>query len=178
MTSVDNATAAGAAAPRPKMKFFSSADSPTLDETAIMVRREFDPAIGEALDLGAIAPGSKVKVLYGSGEGEQFSLIHAWLGEGYAIPRHSHSADCIYYILAGKLVIGLREFTAGMGLFVPANTPYSFQVAPGGVEYLEFRQANSFDLKVLDQDLGHWRTWVETAKANSEVWAMTKPTDW
>ena len=69
------------------------------------------------------------------------SLVHAWFGPGYRLPRHTHSADCLYYVISGSAVLGNHTLRAGDGFFVPANAPYQYDAGPEGVEVLEIRGA-------------------------------------
>jgi hypothetical protein len=41
------------------------------------------------------------------------SLCWAWFKSGYVLPRHSHNADCLYYVLGGSLRLGSVWLKAG-----------------------------------------------------------------
>ena len=66
------------------------------------------------------------------------------------LPRHSHSANCLYYVVRGEAHLGNRVVRAGSGFFVPADAPYGYEVGEEGLEILEFRDAISFDMKVTE----------------------------
>src|SRR5207248_6087020 len=99
-----------------------------------------------------------------------FSLVYARFGAGYRLPRHSHSADCLYYVLSGEAIMGSRVLKAGDGVFVKADAPYAYQAGPEGVEVLEFRAATSFDIQVFDQTVERWKPIIEAAVANHDQW--------
>jgi hypothetical protein len=91
--------------------------------------------------IRAISPGNIVTPLF-SQDGEQgMSLVHAWFGPHFPLFRHSHPrfGDCLYYVVAGQVVMGSRVLNPGDGFFVPNGMPYKYQAGPEGVEVLEFR---------------------------------------
>ncbi len=73
------------------------------------------------------------------------SLVYVWFKSGFPLPHHSHSADCLYFIVAGSLKIGSEELGPGDGFFLGADVPYSYVPGPEGVEVLEFRTSDKFD---------------------------------
>ena len=70
---------------------------------------------------------------------------------------HSHSSDCLYYIVEGGIVMGQRELGAGDGFFLPAEQSYAYHAGPKGVKLLEFRKNTSFDMKVYEKDMRRFR---------------------
>jgi len=156
------------------MVFFSSTDAPSIEEDGMMSPPQIDKSIHAQLDTSPVADGQRVTVLF-KGEGPTgFSLVHAWFGAGFRLPRHSHSADCLYYVLSGELVMGTRVLKAGEGFFVKADAPYTYTAGPDGVEVLEFRSATSFDMKVFDQTVERWKPIVEAAIANRDRWIAAR----
>lgn len=152
------------------LRFYRAADAPSLEDDGIMSAPFVDKAVYTTLDLRPLADGSKVKVLF-KGEGTSgFSLVHAWFGPGYRLSRHSHSADCLYYVLTGEAHMGSRVISAGDGFFVKADQPYVYEAGPEGVEVLEFRAATTFDMKVLDQTVERWQPILDAALANHDRW--------
>src|SRR4051812_8496012 len=121
--------------------FFTGADAPLLDDDGIMTPPTIEPTVAEAFDLTPLADGSKVAVLF---KGADMSLVHAWFGPGYRPPRHSHCADCLYYVVKGEAIMGRRVIKAGDGFFVRADQPYAYTAGRDGVEILEFRGATGF----------------------------------
>ncbi|MGJ3627380.1 cupin domain-containing protein [Sphingomonas sp. MMS24-JH45] len=74
------------------------------------------------------------------------SLTYAWFKSGFPLPLHSHNADCLYYIIAGTLKLEREELGAGDGFFVGKDAPDQYKPGPTGVEVLEFRTADTFDI--------------------------------
>src|SRR5689334_5688405 len=104
--------------------FYTAGDAPSLDDDGIMTPPVVDPSVVEALDFTPLADGAKVTVLFKGDGANGMSLVHAWFGPGYRLPRHSHSADCLYYVLKGEAIMGSRVIKAGDGFFVRADQPY------------------------------------------------------
>ena len=69
------------------------------------------------------------------------SLVHVWVGPNFPLFRHSHPkyGDCLYYVVAGEVILGRRRLGPGSGFFVPNGMPYKYTAGPAGVEVLEFR---------------------------------------
>jgi quercetin dioxygenase-like cupin family protein len=158
---------------RRAMTFYRAEDAPTLEDDGIMTLgpMEIDPAVGEAADLSLLAAGQHVTVLF-KGEGpDGFSLVHARFEPGYRLPRHSHSADCLYYVVSGEAHMGSRVLKPGDGFFILAEAPYAYTAGPEGVEVLEFRHATTFDIKIRDKTLEHWKPVIDAIKAHGESWA-------
>jgi quercetin dioxygenase-like cupin family protein len=117
-----------------------------------------------------VAEGQEVKVLFRQGDDEGgFSLTYAWFKPNFMLPRHSHSADCLYYVLSGVAVLGSQELTAGDGFFVPAGAPYGYSAGPEGVEVLEFRNATSFDMQITDST-ERYAAIFDNAAEHGELW--------
>jgi quercetin dioxygenase-like cupin family protein len=157
------------------MIFFTEADARPLHEDGMMPPPRIDPSVSAELDLSPIGAGSEVKVLFKGDGPEGFSLVHARYKTGFRLPRHSHSADCLYYVLAGEARMGSRVLKAGEGFFVGAEVPYTYEAGPAGVEVLEFRGATSFDMKVRDQTVARWKPILEAALANQASWLAPAP---
>jgi quercetin dioxygenase-like cupin family protein len=155
--------------------FYRADEAPTLDEDGMMTPPDLDEAVTTTLDLTPLAAGAKVTVLFKGSGPNALSLVHARFGPGYRLPRHSHSADCLYFVVAGEAVMGRRTIKAGDGFFVEADQPYAYQAGPDGVEVLEFRSATSFDMKILDQTVERWRPIVDAALANHDQWVTATP---
>ena len=156
------------------MTFFRTADAPTLIEDGIMSMPEIAPEVYTTYDLSGLVAGEETTVLF-KGEGQSgFSLVKARWGRGYRLPRHTHSADCLYFVLAGEIVMGSRTLAAGDGFFVKAESPYTYTAGPDGAEVLEFRTATSFDMKITDRTVESWKPIVEALQANHEHWVADK----
>jgi quercetin dioxygenase-like cupin family protein len=99
-----------------------------------------------------------------------FSLAYAWFKSGYPLPRHTHDGGCLYYILAGGLRIGTEALGAGDGFFVGADVPYAYTAGPDGVEILEFRAADAFDIKLLANNPAFWDKATAIVNERRETW--------
>ena len=82
---------------------------------------------------------------------------------GFLLPRHSHSADCLYYIIEGGISMGTRALGPGDGFFVPAEQPYAYRAGPDGVKLLEFRHRTAFDTKFYEKDAARFRAKAEAS---------------
>jgi quercetin dioxygenase-like cupin family protein len=161
------------------MTFFKAADAPTMEDDGIMTYApsQTEPEVFEEMDLGQLVAGQKVNVLFkGEGPGA-FSLLHATFGPGFRLPRHSHDADCLYYVLSGEARMGTRVLGPGDGFFVTADTQYAYSAGPEGAEVLEFRTATGFDIKVRDKTIEQWRPVIEAVRGNGHLWANATPAD-
>jgi mannose-6-phosphate isomerase-like protein (cupin superfamily) len=90
------------------------------------------------------------------------SLLLGDFGPGFTVWRHTHSLDCLYFIVAGEAHMGNQTLGTGDGFFVPANQPYTYTAGPEGVKVLEIRNGTSFDMQVLEKDM---QRYVEKAEA-------------
>jgi len=118
--------------------------------------------------------GNVVKVLF-SNKVLNLSLTYAWFKKGFPLPRHSHSADCLYYVISGELQYGSEVLKAGDGMFVPAGALYTFEsVGENGVEFVEFRQAAKYDIN-YKTPAKIWDRQTEQVKSNREAWAGAEP---
>jgi mannose-6-phosphate isomerase-like protein (cupin superfamily) len=154
-----------------KITFFDGVSAPALSETGMMSPVVISPAITDALDLTPLRAGSSPTVLFREDARDGLSLVRARFGSDYPLPRHSHSSDCLYYIVSGQLLMGKRVLEAGTGFFVPAGRPYRFVAGPDGAEVLEFRHATSFDMVMRGEDLATWEQRVAVAEAHADGWA-------
>lgn len=159
-----------AEAKRAGMRTFRKADAPLLHETGMMSMPTTEPDATEQLMAWANGGGQVVKVLFGDPEGSGMSLVWSWFGPGFVLPRHSHSADCLYFVHRGEVRMGNTVVGAGDGFFLPADAPYAYTAGPEGVEILEFRGVCSFDMRITES-LGRWDQIVEASQANRERWA-------
>ncbi|MDE0350785.1 MAG: hypothetical protein OXM56_13915 [Gammaproteobacteria bacterium] len=100
------------------------------------------PAREKLVDmLQAIGPGVSTTMLFSQPGPTGMSLAHVWFGADFPLFRHSHPrfGDCLYYVIAGEIVVGRRRLGPGSGFFVPNGMPYKYTAGPAGVELLEFR---------------------------------------
>lgn len=126
--------------------------------------------IAQATDDG-ILEGSTVRLMFSR---PGLSLTHVWFKSGYPLPRHSHDADCLYFIIAGSLRIGAEELGPGDGFFVGADVPYAYVPGEAGVEVLEFRTSDSFDIKVLANNPTWWEGALKRLAEHRPNWAAQR----
>src|SRR5947209_876029 len=158
-------TSRGTRPSRRKLAFFSSSAAPSLKESEMMEAQGFaPPGVISRDDREILRSGETLQVLFRHAGEEGFSLVRVSFGPNYLLPRHSHSADCLYYVLSGEVGVGNRTVGPGDGFFVPKDHPYAYQAGPDGVELLEFRHATSFDFVVHEHSADRWRAIVETAR--------------
>jgi len=103
------------------------------------------------------------------GEGGM-SLVYAWFKSGFVLPKHSHDADCLYYVIAGSLKMGTQVLGKGDGVFIPSGFDYTYEVGPDGVEVLEFRTSNKFHIKFNGNDEAHLDKMTEASRKGKGVW--------
>ncbi|MFK7894187.1 MAG: cupin domain-containing protein [Myxococcota bacterium] len=153
--------------PRKKMVIFEGANAPTLQDAAMSTgRSHVGGAPIDAFFSDAITTSFKSSVPYRQQDQEGMSLVHLDFPPGAMLPRHSHSADCLYYIISGGIFLGQRELNAGDGFYVPAEQPYAYRAGTEGVVLLEFRQSTAFDTKFHEKDPERFRAKAEASLAN------------
>jgi quercetin dioxygenase-like cupin family protein len=157
-----------------KILFYRAEDARPLDAET-MPPGKLDPAVYTELDLSPISAGTTTTVLFKGDGPDGFSLVHAKFKTGYRLPRHSHSADCLYYVLAGELRMGSRVLRTGEGFFIRAGAQYAYEAGPEGVEVLEFRAATTFDITIMDQTVERWKPILAAALANHDRWVAETP---
>lgn len=103
------------------------------------------------------------------------SLTYAWFKSGFPLPLHTHNADCLYYIIAGSLKLGTEVLGAGDGFFVGNNVPYTYKPGPDGVEVLEFRTADKFDIRFLGKTESYWNKTAQAIADRQDEWVGQRP---
>ncbi|MBA3067356.1 MAG: cupin domain-containing protein [Hyphomonas sp.] len=158
------------AAPAAGYEIYRTSTAPTLDETAHMevvgMNPEFEAGITRALEAG-FAEGNVVKTLFSR---PGFSLTYAWFKSGFPLPLHTHDADCLYYIVAGTLQLGTDTLGAGDGFFLPADKAYRYTPGPDGVEVLEFRGQENFNINFLAKSLPAWEKIAKSVSERRADW--------
>jgi hypothetical protein len=164
--------------PVSRFAIYRGADAAEFSEIDIMdyegVTPELESRFAELGEAG-VDEGQSVKLLFSA---PGFSLTYAWFKSGFPLPRHSHNADCLYYIVAGSLTIGTETLGAGDGFFVPRDAAYTYVPGPDGVEVLEFRHEEHFNIKFLAGSGAFWAKALETVRAERPRWAtQIRPQD-
>lgn len=117
--------------------------------------------------------GFVVKVLFSS-EALGMSLTYSWFKPGFPLPRHSHSADCLYYVISGVMGLGDEALEAGDCVFVPAGALYTFETGDEGVEFIEFRKAATYDIRYNAPEKA-WDRQLEQTRVHAEHWDGDAP---
>jgi hypothetical protein len=187
MTSVHDGLAAGEAVSdeaeateeaqpgKRKITWFDEADAVELMESGAMTPTYLSPEVLKVIAGSQLSRGNGTRILYQDPDPDGFSMVHAWFGENFPLPRHTHSGDCLYYVLKGELRMGAKTVKAGSGFFVPSDRPYTYRAGPGGVEVIEFRKVSSFDMITLDQDAAKWESYTSIGEDMAETWDDTRP---
>lgn len=151
-----------------KLMIFRGAEAPSLEESGMSRSWTFVEQ-GRPEDLWPAEFAAKMQAVASATvpfrhEGEQgFSLVVVEFAPGYILARHSHTTDCLYYVVAGSVQMGKRELGPGDGFFVPADHPYAYSAGPEGVKLLEFRHDTSFHTTFHEKDHARYRAEWEAA---------------
>lgn len=160
-------------AAKEKLKIFRGADAKGLME--VMKISPMTPqqktGLSKLVDAGYL-DGDKVRVLVNI---PGFCLTYAWLKKDYPLLLHSHSSDCLYYVLAGALQMGTDLLKAGDSILVPAGAAYQYIPGPDGVEVLEFRHETEFDFQNLTKNPAFYEKAAATITANRDAWRIAAP---
>lgn len=148
--------------PPGKMAIFTAAAAPTLEETGMMDAMSFTVEGADGVptsddQMERMQSGAHLTVPFRQQGPGGFSLVEIYFAPGYLLPKHSHSSDCLYYIVEGGIVMGQRELGPGDGFFLPADQTYAYHAGPEGVKLLEFRNQTAFDMKVYEKDMSRFR---------------------
>lgn len=160
-----------------RFAFFTSKGAPLLEETGMMDTPVYPnsvsaPSANPPSRSDATMTAQRVTVPFRE-DGDGFSLVSVEFGPGYLLPRHSHSSDCLYYVVEGQAIMGTRVLEAGEGFFLPKDFPYAYKAGPEGVKILEIRHQTSFDMQILEKDMVKWRDKAEASLASAT--AATSP---
>lgn len=128
----------------------------------------------EGLDISSAGIGNVSEVLFRGAEDDGFSLVRAWFAPHYVLPRHTHNADCLYYIVEGSVVMGSQHLHAGDGFFIPESAPYAYEAGPDGAVVLEFRQKTSFDMQVPGGQIARFRKMADVGAAHASEWSRER----
>lgn len=135
-----------------------------IDETVLSALGQLETA---NVNVGV---GEKTRLLFKEPGDDGMSLLYVWFKSGYVLPFHSHSTDCLYYVLAGELRMGSHLLHQGDGIFIPSHHAYGYEAGPDGVELLEFRNASRFNLKFTPGAQPRWDHMVQTYTSRATIW--------
>ena len=154
-----------------RFKTFRSRDAISLAESKAMDYDSLSTAMREHLELvyaAGASEGAKSRLLF---KAPGFSLTHVWFKSGFPVTLHSHSTGCLYYITAGSIRLGGVEYGVGDGFFVSEDVPYAYTAGPNGVEVLEFRNADKFDLQLHAKGRAYWEKAASQIAARRAAWS-------
>jgi len=135
---------------------------PVWDQAAVQALPEFFAGGGSAeVRLFVDPDGTEDRCL---------SLLWLKLGSNYQLPRHSHTGDCLYYLVAGEVHLGSQIVGVGEGFFVPSDAPYSYTAGPDGAEVLEFRGTGRPVQSQVRESPAGWKRILEGVRANRDRW--------
>lgn len=158
-----------------RFKVYRAADAPSLNEVNCMEAVGLSPEILDGIERATAAgadDGNVVKILFSM---PGMSLTYAWFKSGFPLPLHSHNAECLYYIVAGSLKLGTEQLGPGDGFFVGTDVPYTYTPGPQGVEVLEFRTAQNFDIRFMGKTSAYWDKTVATLNDRKDAWVGERP---
>ncbi len=166
---------AEATSPRRGISIFRAEQATPLLETDFMAMPEMTSDLleaGAAEIYMASAPGTDVRVaVRQTPEEGGFSILHVWFKADYPVPRHTHDADCMYYVVSGSAIMGAQTLRTGDGFFIPAGAPYGYAAGPEGVELLEIRHCVAqFDIQLLESSAGKWAAMSDTIASRRDAW--------
>lgn len=162
--------------PTPPFQIYRASEAVDFDEAGMMhAAGPIAEGIAEAsqalVDEGMLE-GSKLRLLFRRPGG--FSLSYAWFKSGFPLPLHSHSTPCLYFIVAGTLRIGTQVLGKGDGFYLDANMPYIYEPGPEGAEVLEFRDTDSFDIRLRGRNVKWWHKALAKLKVAMNAWPAQK----
>jgi hypothetical protein len=156
-------------------RIFRKGEAPHLHETGAMVLADMTPIVADGVGRwvnAGVDQGNETRVLFST---PHMSLTYAWFKSDFPLPLHSHDADCLYYITAGSLKLGSEILQAGDGFFVGKDVPYTYRPGAEGVEVLEFRTVDHFDMKMKGTTSSYWDKIVGGMDAARPNWANEMP---
>jgi hypothetical protein len=156
---------------RPPFEVFRARDAVDYAEGGpmeAMPMTDVESAGMASLMQNGMMEGGTVKLLYSR---PGMSLTYCWFKSGYPLPRHSHSTDCLYFIVSGSLKIGTEELGPGDGFFLGTDVPYTYVPGENGVEVMEFRTSDKFDFKALANSHTYWDKQLANLLAAKGKWA-------
>jgi hypothetical protein len=158
---------------RPQFEIYRKKDARNYAEHPCMSLDDVTPVIAQGLSgYRADHQGAEVKMLY---DRSGFSLTHVWFKSGYPLALHTHNSNCLYHIVAGSVRMGSEELGPGDGFYVGEDVPYTYETGPEGVEVLEFRDTNDFNIRFKTKTAKAWGRIAEQVKARQEAWAGEVP---
>jgi mannose-6-phosphate isomerase-like protein (cupin superfamily) len=166
--------------PKRGMTFYYGADAPEPFAAGVFapqqVSEESAAAAARLKEAGWPYTGSEAKVLVSQSSKEGgFQLHYLWMKPHYALRRHYHPADCLYYVISGSAHMGKRILGPGDSFFVPSGVQYQYGAGPDGVEILEIRRGPQVvDTVVADQSPAQWQALIDLMAEHRAEWEEMK----
>jgi hypothetical protein len=161
-------------ASKERLAIYRARDARDYAEHDVMSMDEMTPIMAEGLAHYANdRPGGQiVKLLYAA---PGFSLTYVWFKSGYPLPLHSHNSDCLYHIIGGSLKFGHEVLGVGDGFFIGKDVAYTYVAGPEGVEVLEFRNTDKFNIRFRSNNKTVWDKAAATLIAKQAAWSVEQP---
>lgn len=164
--------------PAKQMKIFRATDSVKLTMGMMPLDNVSEIDAMAMTAAAAMSPedqvGAFVKVLFAD-EAAGVSVAYSWFKPDFILPKHSHNADCTYYVISGEAHLGTEVLRAGDGFFVPAGGNYQYSAGPAGAEVIEFRTAVQFNMRFSGNSEAVWQRIAENAMNNFQRWVDAPP---
>ena len=165
----------GDAAGSPPFEIYRARDRRDYGDHGIMDMVDLNPVMIDALTAFAGeggGTGQQVSMAYSR---PGMSLTHVWFKSGYPLPLHSHTGDCLYYLLAGSIRMGDEVLGPGDGFFVGSDVPYTYEIGPEGAEVLEFRATDRLNIRFLAKGARPWDKAVARLQERRADWESEVP---
>jgi hypothetical protein len=156
-------------------EIYRAGDYRDYGEHGIMELSDMTPTMLEALgsfEQEGGGAGQKVRMAFSR---PGMSLTHVWFKSGYPLPLHSHTSDCLYYLLAGSIRVGTETLGPGDGFFVASDVPYTYETGPDGAEVLEFRATDALNIRFMAKQKRAWDKTVARLREKRDDWASEVP---
>jgi len=165
----------GSGKPGARFAIYRATEALNYAEHDVMTMDAITPVVAEGLGHfqgTGNGDGQLVRLLFAA---PGFSLTHVWFKSGYPLPLHSHNSDCLYYIVAGSLQVGRETLGVGDGFFIRRDVAYTYEPGPQGVEVLEFRNTDKFNIRFRSDSKTVWEQAAAMLAAHREVWTREPP---
>ena len=131
---------------------------------------------GGMVTTGLFCQGGRDPTTHHQLQPNGMSIGHVWIGPNFPLFRHGHPAhgDCLYFVMAGELIMGKRHLGPGSGFFLPNGMPYKYTGGPDGAELLEIRagtgDADAPGLTLHEQSMESIQRIIDSANEHRDEW--------
>ncbi len=152
----------------------------TFKHSALAEKYEAAPVVEKLIEMSKATAGgiTSTRLFSQDASPNGMRLSHVWMGSNYPLSRHSHPrfGDCLYYVVAGEIIMGRRKLRAGSVIFLPKGLPYKFKAGPAGAEVLEFRADRSDEnaplIRLEEHSLESIQKIIDEGKAHQHEWVV------